>query len=543
MKIPARDIHPWAAELVRECLTSRETRRQQYRLFKSYYYTGTADGTGTLHNKCYNQVDKLSSYLFSPADVRFALSTETGGWDEEMDVAAKHVNGEFDRGNCGIAFGQGVDVALVNGCGFMKVGWSSDGYEPFVIQPQFMGVLREDIEDLDRQEAFVHSYYLTPSQLRRLIADHPDVDEIMARTETASDVKAEAEIGSDYFHEIVMGGVAPLAFQPESSTGKGNVVITSVPMPQLAPEVAQRLIRVDELWAWDDKRADWTTVRIAAPDIVLEGQYKHRNLSDIPGEQPFVKICASDEPGYFWGRSEMSGLVGVQDRLTSWINSIDNILRKQANPPRAFLGSSSITPEKMRALLSAGGTMTDDSPTAKIETMAPTMPAQAVEYLGVLEGFADDAGGFTNTTSGKGEQGVRSGDHAGTLLRTSSPRLRDKALRIEKQVAAVGDLCLRMSIAKNARVFKVPKPSANFLQRIMGEAGEREFMLSQLPKDVRLTVDSHTSSPAFSGDNVQLAFALAKAQAIDGRSLLELTHPPHQDELIERFAERQAKQE
>lgn len=544
VKLPSKDIGPWASEIVSQCTASRETRRTQYRQLKSYFYTGASNGQSTMHNKCYNQVDKLSSYLFSPSEVRFTLKSdesEGSDWSGPLGVSARHINDEFERAGCGLSFGSAVDVALTYGCGFVKTTWSRDGYEPHVILPQFMGVLREDVMDLDRQEAFVHSYYMTPDAFARLVANHPDKDELISRAATAADVKAEAEVGDDYFHEIIVGGIAPLAYAPNTSTGQGNVVITGVPMPQLSPNVASKLIKIDELWVWDDKRSDWTTIRLGASDLVIEGQYQHRNLSDAPGEHPFVKVCADEVPGYFWGRSELANIVPVQDTITSWLGSMGAILKKQANPPRMFSGTSAITPEKARALLMPGGTLMDDSPTAKVETMAPTMPAMAMEYLSLLDQYADEAGGFTNILSGQSDAGVRAGTHANTLLRTSSPRLRDKALRVEKQVATFGNLCLQMSQAKNARVFKVRKASPSMMDKITGK-GDQEFMLSQLPDDVRVAVDSHTSSPAFSGDAEQKAFMLAKAGAIDGKSLIELVHPPREDELIQRWETKQEQQ-
>jgi hypothetical protein len=125
---------------------------------------------------------------------------------------------------------------------------------------------------------------------------------------------------------------------------------------------------------------------------------------------------------------------------------------------------------------------------------------------------------------GQGESGVRSGVHAETLVKTGSPRLRDRALAVERQCSDVGDFCLKMLQSKEARAFVTSKGD--------------EFLLSQLPEDVKVTVDSHTSSPAFSDDNRQLAFMLAKAQAIDAESLIEMTHPPMQDELIHRAREK-----
>jgi hypothetical protein len=202
-------------------------------------------------------------------------------------------------------------------------------------------------------------------------------------------------------------------------------------------------------------------------------------------------------------------------------------------PSRAFTGFSSITDEKARILNSPGGILTDaQAPNAKIDTLTPNMPPNAMEYIAMIKKTFEEAGGFTAMTSGQGEPGVRSGAQAQTMLRTSSPRLRDRALVVEDQCAKLGDLCFRLSQVKDARVFTQPKAKGLFKQ-------VNEFILSQLPDDTQISVDSHTSSPAFSGDNQQLAFALAARGAIDGEALIKMTHPPYQDELVLAYRDRE----
>ena len=43
-------------------------------------------------------------------------------------------------------------------------------------------------------------------------------------------------------------------------------------------------------------------------------------------------------------------------------------------------------------------------------------------------------GGFDNILSGRGESGVRAGVHANTMLKTASPRLRDRSLLVRAPV-------------------------------------------------------------------------------------------------------------
>jgi hypothetical protein len=479
-------------------------------------------------------VDKLSSYLFSPAYLRFSLdfeADETTQWAEAVDIATRHFNREFHRRRMGMAFAQANDVGLIKGCALLKVTWGRNGLEPHLIQPDFFGVLREDIEDLESQDAFVHSYFLTEAQFMRMMGHDPRGKSLLREIQDTQPNNA-SELEDNYIHEIIIGGIQPVAVG--AGTGnKGSVnYIATPPGPKLAPSVATKLIRIDDLWFMNseanDGKGDWNTVRMAG-DVVIEGQYQLRNLSGIKGLNPFIKVCPNEVPGFFWGRSELATVAPLQMLLNARLNDTDTIMRLAAKPPRAFTGFSNITDEKARALLSAGGTLTDGAAmNAKIETLSPNMPPGMLEYIGMINANFDEQGGFTPMTSGQGDAGVRSGAQAQTLLRTSAPRLLDRALVLEGQCASYADTCFEFIQSKDARVFKTPKG--------------QEFMFSQLPGDVHITVDTHTSSPAFSGDSMNLAFALAARGAIDGEALIKMTHPPYEEDLILKFRAKQEQQ-
>jgi len=536
MKLPSRNIGPWVREIITECTVSREKRRGEGQLWSNLYYNGSSAGSAK-DNLCYAHVDKLSSYLFSPSDVRFDVSfevDETPRWFGAADLTARHMTREFRRTRCGLTFAQAVDMALVKGCAIVKLTWGSRGWHPHLIKPEMFGVMREDIEDLDDQDAFVFSYYLTPAQFERMMLGHPKAHSIVEEVTEMQTSLYKGDYEQDYFHEIVVGGTQPIGTTGASGQ-RGSVSFASVPMATLSPQVAERLIRVDECWIMNDEardgQGDWTTIRMVG-DTVIDGEYRYRNMCDIPGMNPFVKVCPNEVSGYFWGRSELATVVQPQLWLNDRLDDADRIIKRQANPARSFTGFSSITDEKARILSSPGGILTDaQAPNAKIETLAPNMPPNMMEYLGMIRKVFEESGGFTPMTSGQGDAGVRSGAQAQTLMKSSSPRLRDRALVVEDQCATLGDLCLKMSQVKDARIFTQPKKG------VFGKVNE--FMLSQLPDDAQVMVDSHTSSPAFSGDNMQLAFALAGRGAIDGEALIKMTHPPYQDELILSYRQRE----
>lgn len=528
MHIPkGKDLSDFVRELVDECLVSRPDRLTSYNRFRDIYYTGSDSDQPSKRNRCFSHVDKLSSYLFSPSDVHFSIDFEDNTdakWASITSSASNYLNRQFSRRDCDVKFAQANEWSLVKGCCLVKLVWGHNGFSPQVVQPEFFGVYREDIDDLDDQEAFVQSFFLTPSQFRRMLGNHPDKTEIMAQAGGGfMDGQGYDPSGG---MQVTIGGGFPNIFAtipgitPPQPAQFGTVdYLTYQPGAQLSPQVYTQLIQVYDIWIWDDDRDDWTTIRWCEPGVVIEGKYLRRNLSDIPHEHPYVKVCTNKVPGYFWGRSELANVWPNQRLLTSRMNNIDAIFNLQAKPSRSMLGAA-ISDEKIRALLSPGGVLTDPSPNGKIETYKPEMPQGFMEFLHYLDQAFDEAAGFTAITSGQGEPGVRAGNHANTLLRTSTPRLRDRALLAEKQVAYFGDLCLKMLRTKDASVLKTDEGM--------------EFSMMDVPEDASVTVDSHTSSPAFSGDNQNLLFALAKAGALGPIELLEGTHPPRQDVLVAR---------
>lgn len=536
MKLPgdSQRLTLWARDLIDQCLVSREARRLQSRQWRQLYYTGSISAGPSKYNRCFSHVDKLSSYIFSPADVRFWIEFDGDSqpqWADKAQAAARYLNRKFNRTGCGETFSAANEISLVEGCGLVKLTWGPGGrLAPWTIRPAFFGVLREDIEDLDRQEAFVHSFYITPDAFRRMISRHPDRADLMLQVATMGSPQSAADlVGDSFFHEMVTASLGQLSYTTPSSTPHYGAVSLSAPgMPMLAQDVAADLIRIDDLWVWDDDREDWTTIRVADPGILIEGKYQRRNLSDIKGRHPFVKVCSNRVPGYFWGRSELSVLYEPQNQINRLTDNIAAIFNLRAKPPRAFSGFQSLTEEKARALLAPGGQITEAAIGAKVDNLAPDLPPEALDYLNKLEDIFDDVAGFTNILSGQGEPGVRAGVHAGVLLRTSTPRLRDRALMAERQCSTFGNLCLGMLQTKDPTV--------------LTDANGVAFTLAQLPDDAACNVDSHTSSPAFVEDNERKLFALAKADAIDAETLITGLHPPQEDLLVAKFRSRQAAQ-
>jgi hypothetical protein len=530
----------WAEEIIGQCDASRQYRIEECRKWRAYYLQGNYSSDQACYNRIFSHVDRLSSFLFSADDVRFTIEfdDEYGKeWQRHGQAAARKLNREFHRRGVDLQFGAGVDWALVKGKTLLKLLWGHNGLEPWLVQPEFFAVLREDIDGLDRQEAFVHTTFISKSELERQLSENPDgkklADEIAKKWGKPGG--EDLEMREQYFHQVVVGGINPVA-QNTPTGAKGNVG-TSPLMPSLSPDVLMNLVRVDELWVEDSERDDYTTIRLVG-DVVIDGNLRHRNAmspfdggtkddpgeNPLRGEQPFIEICPNPVEGYFWGQSEIMQIAGLQEGLNDAIDDIDRLTKLQAQPPTAFIGFSGMNEQRYKALMVPRGFMAEENPNGKIEKMAPEIPKEIFEKVEKYISWMDDVGGFAPIMMGQGEPGVRAGTHAQTLVRTGSPRMRDRALLVERQCTVAGDLSFKYLQAKDAKVY---------LSKGKGGGPGEHFLLAQLPDDYRIAVDSHSGSPVFHEDTTQLAFALAKARAIRPKNLIMLTRPPHMDTLME----------
>lgn len=539
MRVPKdKGTGEWARELIEECYSSHEARCDQLKMWKAYYYTGTAEGTPSHYNRCFSHVDRLASMLFSPVDVRLDIEfdeTEESNIHGMGRASARALNREIHRCGVDLKFAAAVNWALVKGASILKtipemgvnrdapdnvpdeMKWEYKGLQSWLIQPELFGVLREDITDLDDQDAFVCSQYLTRNAFRRAIHGNPREAEILKEVYSMlATPDNQTKMDEDFFHQIIVGGLTPVNVQGTPSTGSAKVNVFGVPQPYLDPKVAKDLIRVDELWVKDDARQDWTTFRVVG-DKLVHGRDIHDNLSGVEGQTGFTKVCPNEIEGYFWGLSELAQIYKLQDMLNQQIDMLRTLTKLKADPPRAMIGFAGMSQEKYKVLNRPRGFVSEDNPNAKIETLAPEIPQELFTMLQRTLDMFDDVAGFTPIMMGQGEQGVRAGVHASTLARNSSPRMRDRALLVESQCIELGDVCFNIMQAKNAKVFKTDD--------------KEDFTLEQLPDDARVTVDSHTSSPAFQEDAQMKADKLIRVGAIDAAAYIMLTHPPHEDSL------------
>ncbi len=124
--------------------------------------------------------------------------------------------------------------------------------------------------------------------------------------------------------------------------------------------------------------------------------------------------------------------------------------------------------------------------------------------------------GLNNVVQGKGDSGVRSKGHASELARLGSARVRKRAFTLEDGLDKFGTQYLaRIQVYDDTKLKYADEQGKEVL-----------FIAEQFTKDHTVKVDGHSSSPIFTEDQKELAFALFEARAIDRAELLEATAPP-----------------
>lgn len=536
MKLPRSEkrLIDFARDLIQTCVYSQESRTTANIQAMSLYEKGTTDERTSLYNRTGIHIERLAGYLYEPGEVRYGIlfeATDQEPWLARGKAGARFLSRMYRKANADILFAQGVKFGTIKGCTILKHNWTNkpdpkaNSLAPELIQPEFFGVEREDLNTLGEQQAMVHTTYLSLNQLRGMINGRPDEAELAAELNRIGSRIRRSETRENWLHQVVLGGLQPVStVTPSGATGQASVTASAA--VEMRPEMMQDLLRLDELWVVDDEREDYTTIQLVEGEILLEGRLRHRNLTGVQGLLPFTKICPDPQPGYFWGRSEALRLQPLQDMLTERMIDTRRLLKLQAKPPKGLIGFDGMSNQKLRAAMAPGGYLQTQNPNAKIENLIGQIPPELFKDIADIVAMFDEVGGFKPITQGEGEPGVRANAHAQTLMRTASPSLRQRARFIERDAEESADVTFQILQAKDAQVFVSEK--------------KEKFLLAQMPEDYYIEVDSHSSSPVFIDDSRELAFALRKLGAIDDEETIRMVHPPMEDLLVSKAKERAA---
>lgn len=521
MRIPTKDLERefFYRDLIEKCMVSLIERKGDYASLRAWFLFGAGpDENPALFNKIYPHIDQLTSFLYSAETTRFSINVGAAVAGQEhikIPRLTSALNDEWLNSNADQVFSSALTWSLVFNSTFIKLV-VNNGIHPYMVEPSSIGVLREDVTYTDRQEAIVQTYYITKSDLYNRLYSHPKREEIVKKIQVAMHTKTED----------MPEGLDRLIISQSNPTIFGNVNLDLYGTNRYKARVAEDTVKMYELWVWNDETQDYQVVTMADPDIFI---YDRPGASVfLKGELPFIQICPNPQFDYYWGQSEVARLNLLQAVRNNRMSEILDLLSKQVSPPKVFSGFMGITDEKAFAFNRPGSFVSSDMPNAKVDSIAPEMPASLFEVIHEIDAMFAEASGISSVLSGRGEQGVRSAGHASQLARLGSSRAKKRALIVEDSLEKVATLYLKLMQAYDNTHFT-------------DEEGNK-FIAEQFTKDFVVKVDAHSNSPIFTEDMRQLAFNLFKAQAIDKESLLDLLEPPMKQLLIDKLKKREKMQ-
>ena len=525
-------------ETIQACFYSEKKRRQQYEVLKHYYVHGCSPEVDEApFNKIEPLIDTLSAFLYSADSTRFSahLGPEVPAqeWDKVQPIG-KAVNIEWMNSGSDQMFSQALDWSLVYQSMFVKIVMNGGHPIPYLVEPACLGVYREDVNGLDRQEAIALKYTITKTELEAMLTSHPSRQTILDSL-AAKPIRPRDEMPEGLRRIIVtnLAGVPPLS---PGNQVTGNGTLTMAERIDYTPGIAADVIEMTELWIKDDDidgkgRTDWRTVTIAEENTVI---YDRPNIF-VQGEQPFTQVCPMPMVGYFWGFSFAGGLIGLQGWRNVRVSEIQRIEARQANPPIAAMGFSGMADETVFALQQPGGVMNNSDPMGKVQRFDEPVPADLWDSLDRIDAMFLERAGLSPLLMGRGETGVRSGRQTTELSRLGSSRTKKRALCVEDNLETLA-----------TKMFKAMRRyDDNAYLTVPSQPGAKpvKFILNQAPDDAIIKVDAHSNSPLFVEDQKTLAADLLEAHAIDRESYIDMLNPPMKEVLLKKLPAIEAKEQ
>ena len=534
-----RELVYFANELIETCRVSQGNRAAYYRLLNQVAETGRPDGSKALINMMNSHLERTASHLFSPVELKFSYDFDNdyeGSVIKRGQVAAKHLTRAWEKNAIGTLFGQGVYEGLKYGASIMKQWPRAEGpedkqritYEQKLVRPWNFGVYRESESDIDKQEALCETSFLTGPEVWQRIWRFPNSNKLYQDIMVHASKGQSNDSGPDsFFHQVLSTSQISTGVQGATRPLPGGIVqLGNDPnYPTITPTDGAPTVKFHELWVKGED--DWKTIQIVEPDILIT-RFKLSNLLGIDGIHPYKLIQPNPMIDWFWGRSELIDLMEPQGFFAMLCDDLKRLIGLQIDKILAFKGDNTITDEAYGQFRMAGYMNLGQG--GGVEDLTPKFPSELMPILKYLQEQINTLGNFPEVMQGKGESGVRAGAHADTLLKTASSVHRDSALLLEHQCASCADLTMTMMEAKEDRKFWTdPKD--------MEGTG---FMLTDLPEDWRVTVDSHSSSPIFADEATQLLFQMRKTGDIDGEFLIDHTQVPDKETAKAALKERKA---
>lgn len=558
------DLERRVSWLVAQCKMTQRDRVQMYDRRERYFLFGSAGNGIVRYNRIESHIDLVASFLYAPDHAFYNIAAERNASDvliKQATALQDELNDDFQDSGTSDKFAEAIPWSCVYNTMIFKQGWNDIRKQQTakIVPPHGFGVFREDLPDLDEQEAFCDSYAL----------EYHDAIARLTRAGRVSDIARIAVVNQPYespfpdmLNRMIIAGTGGTNLMG-NILGQVNPEYT--PLDTYQPQTQHPMVMFHELWAWDSECNDYRIFHVVDPDILVGDSRKtveammsspsaKRVLEDkarkvarkrrepdvpgedefsisqsnlfLPGEHPFTVIQPYPKYNYFWGKAHIDALLGLQEWMNERFEQIDDMLERQAYPPKVFTGMTGLLDEKAEAWGAADTMVADQMPSGSAQLITPDLPEDMFLELKSIGEFFLEASGLTEIVAGKGEQGVRSRQHAQQLKQTGSGRIKKAALNLEAPLVRIGNLSLKLKM-RNDDDKITPEPHEEG-----GKEISEPFVASLLATSVKMGIVGHQHSPLFSDDAREMAMLLKKANAIDDEMFVRMLHPPNRDAII-----------
>lgn len=534
----------FSQDLIEKCRVSVGMRAAYYRLLNSIAETGRYNGTKSLINLLNKHLERASAHLFSPVELKFAVEFDRIYPKKTLDrsaVVAKQVGRDWARTNTDTLFGRGVFDSLKYGGTLLKQiptvvgGGKSERVvmESKLVMPWQFGVFNEAENDLDKQVAMVETNMLTLPEIWQRVCHLPGAADLYKRIATHAQNLGTTSDPQSFFHQVLSTSQIQTGVSGGGALLPGGIVqLNQDPNYSImGPQIGAPLVQMHELWVQDE--TDFTTIQLIEPDIIVAPLFKKSNLLGVPGLHPYTLIQPNEYTNWIWGRSELVDVLEPQELLSVWADDIKRLFGLQIDKIIAFSGDNGLTDERYGQMRVAGYFNLGQG--SQVTDLTPKMPPEAIPMLKFVIEIINNLAGFPDIMQGRGEAGVRAGVHASTLLKTASPTLRDRALLVERQCARAASKWLKLKQAKDPSRYWTKADKIE-------DVDETSFLLTDLPDDWTVGVDSHSASPIFSDENSQLIMVSHQRGIVGSKYVIEQLPFPAKEGALADLKEREEAQ-
>jgi len=495
---------------------------------RTAYLTGSETGVRARYNKLAEHVAFSSSYLYAPGSTRFGVvmpPTHGDRFMREAQGAREELHRLWHDTDAARVFGLGVTWAHVWPSAIYKVMVSQNRPAVALLSdPADLGVLEEDVDEWDEQEALCHWYTVNLSKFWRMIQAIPDEQRRAQLWDTAQDSATPKEatsaetLPSTVQRFIILAAASPTMEGQVQGMGGTALAI---------PRVHEDVVRLAELWVRDDRgyrddRHRWQPEWRVVTNLLATEEILWEPLNPlISDEHPFHALTLDPAPGYLWGTSPLEKLIALQEWREKKLVDIDERDGRQIDPPLFFQGFGTMDGERAKAFLHRGGYITSSAPNADVKPVMPPPVPDPFAFIDQIDGMFSRAGGLPKGMTGQTEPGVRSGEQAmGQAMLGSGPTMTN-AMRVEGVLEEVATALLRLHRRVNGETIRLGQG-----------ADATDVLLSQLPGDFVVRVSAHSASPLYAQQIAQKAVLAKQLKAITNERFIELLDLPQSEILV-----------